>query len=756
MVRTIKAMQFYPVDHPRVTENISECTDLVQAFLADHPKCIIGVDNDRLLIQEAPVEDKQASEQLIEAFEERKIGSVVIKRGVSEQEFSSFLELLTTQPDNLLSDDQIKEEYLEPLLQIQIDELEVQYSTSQDQQAPIDSMKDSGEDESEEDDSDSDTGEEDGEEDSPFSSIESKTEALRNLLSSDPDPEIIYEWITELAAELDLENEPDPAKAGIESIMQLISSAVEDAEEEGEKIPNEPAKQFLVQFMIKLGLGDNTSFDDIKSQLTSSVDELDSGARDLLMDQAQPDDDPADFLFENVQPRARGLVLAREIRKGTASMDQISHMMESVAPGGDDVVEVTASAVEEMSQFTNMSGKESSASELASLFNALLSNTPYQNPSHQILIADNDEKYDQYLIYLSNLNYFFDLHEDGYEAWRAINADQDIDLIILEIKIPGKTGLELIEDLTTLENPPPVIVCTKYPQFRDAYEIVTYPTIEFLEKPVQEEEFAAAVERLFPSSDTSKEDAASIYSDEEMLRARDIQEKLISQQLPEVDGYDVSRFHHTAPHIDGDYTDVIPINDDEYLFTMAEVSGNGVSASLVMVIIRSTLHVLLKQMSDPREMLIQLNRFITNDINRSMYATILLGRLNTSDNTMELASAGKSSPIFWNQKSGNVSRINLTGISAGLTGDRRFNEYLEPRNVALNQGDGIILHSKGVPEAENEQGNPFGEDRLQEAIQRYASTSAEKLISQLDQEIASFRGDAPVVSDASVLAMKSS
>ncbi len=749
-------MQFYPVDHPRVTENISECTDLVHAFLADQPKCIIGVDNDRLLIQEAPIEDNQASEQLIEAFEKRKIGSVVIKRGVTEQEFSSFLELLTTPPGDLLTDDEINDEYLQPLNQIQIDELEVQYSTSHDQQAPIDSTMDSGEEESTEDDSDSDTGEEDGDEDSPFSTIESKTEALKNLLSSDPDPEIIYEWITELSDELNLESEPDPAKTGIEAIMQLISSAVEEAEEDGEEIPDKPAKQFLVQFMIKLGLGDGTSFDEIKSHLASSVNELEDGPRELLMDQAETMEDPADFLLENVQPRARGLVLAREIRKGTASMDQISHMMESVAPGGDDVVEVTASAVEEMSQFTNMSGKESSASELASLFNALLSNTPYQNPSHQILIADNDEKYDQYLIYLSNLNYFFDLHEDGYEAWRAINADEDIDLIILEIKIPGKTGLELLEDLTTLEHPPPVIVCTKYPQFRDAYEIVTYPTIEFLEKPVQEEQFTSAVDKLFPSSQTTDEEAASIYSEEEMMRARDIQQKLMNQEIPQVNGCEVSRFQQAAPHIDGDYTDVIPINDDEYLFTMAEVSGTGVSASLVMIIIRSTLHVLLKQMSDPREMLIQLNRFITNDINRSMYATILLGRLNTADNTMELASAGKTSPVFWNQKSGNLSSIDLTGISAGLTGDRRFNEYLESRNVVLNQGDAVILHSKGVTETRNEQGEEFGSDRMHHVIQTSASTSAEKMVSQLDQDLTSFRGEAPVEKDASVLAIKSS
>ncbi len=748
-------MQFYPSDHPRVTENVSEFTDLVHAFLDDHPRFVVAVDGDHLLIDDSPIDDNEVSVQLIEVLEKRKIGSVVFERGVSEKEISSFLELLTTSPDTLLDGEEIQDSYLDPLQKIEVDELEVQYSTASGPSSPIDTDNQADTNSEEETTSESDSSGDDDGEDSPFSSIETKSEALKNLLTSNPNPEMIYDWVSELMSELDLTDQPDQAEASIDALLSLINKSVNEAEEAGEDLPEEPIRQFLVQFTMKLGLMNGMDFSKIKKHLNSSLEQLDPSAAKLLTEGTDPGES-ADDLMEQTQPQARGLVLAREIHKGTTSMDQISRMMESIAPDGDDVVEVTAFAVEEISQFTNMSGKESSAGELASLFNGLLANSPYQNPSHQILVADNDEKYDQYLLYLSNLNYFFDLHEDGYEAWRSINADKDIDLIILEIKIPGKTGLELIEDLATLESPPPVIVCTKYPQFRDAYEIVTYPSVEFLEKPVEEERFIEAVQNLFPESAQDDKEKAPLYSEEEMERAHGIQNKLMNQPLPDIEGYEISRYHQSAPRIEGDFLDVIPINETRFLFTLAEVSGTGVTASLVMVILRSTLYVLQNQITEPREMLVQLNRFITNELNRSMYANILLGRLDLSDQTVQLASAGNSSITFWNQKSKNLSRINMNGISAGLTGNRRFNEYLETRNVAMNPGDAIVLHSEGVNNIRNKKGKKFGESRVQNLIQRSASESADNVTSEFAEEITSFRGNDPVEEDCSVLTIKSS
>ncbi len=747
LTRSVKATQLYPVDHPRVENHLRDFYDQLERF-HEHNDCfVMGVDNQKLLIQHSSAEDDEVlNHQLFPVLEEYQIGSLLFEKGVTEEELHHLLDFLSEDRDELDSrgsDDRIAHPTFD---HIQINQLEVQYDVSR-------GFTSSDSDSSSSEDS-TDQTDENREEGDLESVIEKSKDELLELLSEDQDPEEVHDLVERMMAGVEATDYSPEEK--IESIVDVVNMLSREADQAGKSMTPESFQQFFVQMLIEMGMKGEETFSSMMDQMEEGLDLMEDPARDLLFDEG-PDERSFQKLFQRVQPEDRGRVIAEEIRRGTPSPDKLTNVIETIAPGGDDLVEVTSSAVREMGHFVR--DEDSPASDLSSLFNALLSNTPYKKPPIKVLIIDDDEKYYRYLTYLSEKQYFFDLYTDGQEAWEMINSvdELDYDLVILEIKIPGKNGLEILEHLNTMSDSPPVIICTRYPEFSDAYEITMYPEIRFIEKPIDPGRFQDAVQEFVVLQNTTEEEEekGEDISEEDLKRARNIQRKLVTTKEPDLTGTDFAIHHAPADRIGGDYIDLIPLEQKRHLFIFANVSGTGVSASMVMVILRSLLHVLMGETEDPREMVIEANRIIAEEIERSMFVRLLLGTYSIQNQSLQLVNAGYNDALFWNQAAGTLSFIEMSGLALGLTGDRRFEDVLQTRNVTLNSGDGIIFCSDGIMQARNQDGEDFGTERLVRTLEQHARSSADELIERVHYELEAFCDLSEQERDRTMLALKS-
>jgi len=751
LTRSIKATQLYPVDHPRVENHLQEFLEHLEGFHEQQDQFVMGVDNQKLLVQHAPAEnDEILNKQLFPVLESMKVGSLMFEPGVTKEELTRLLEILSSDREGDDADG-------EPLGDgssfdhIRINKLEVQYDVSMEDVPEMAETMEETEEMSPESD---DTFEEVEGENDFESAFEAMKKELLSLLTDEPDPEEIDELVEQMMSAVDASQYSVDKK--LQVIVELMNMMFEEARAGDREICRETFQQFFVQMFLDMSSEGPDPFSKMMEQAEEGMNVMDADAKDFLFEGEDADNQSFSTLFQQVRPEDRGRVIADEIRAGTPSVHKLTETIETIAPGGNDLVEITSSAVQEMSHFVD-ADKQEPASELSSLFNALLAKTPYKKPPVKVLIIDDDDTYYRYLTHLSEKLYFFDLYTNGQKAWDETSASEelDYDLVILEIKIPGKNGLEILQHLNNQFDSPPVIICTRYPEFRDAYEIATYPEIRFIEKPVDEGEFQEAVQEFVMLGEGGGlETKDQEVSAEDLERAKGIQKKLFSTEGPDLAGCELSIRHQSSEVIGGDYLDIIPLDQQEYLMVFANVAGTGVSASMVMVILRSILHVLSGQTSDPRELMLKANRIIADGIDRPMFVRMILGKYSTQNQTLQVLNAGNNNPLFWNQAAGTVSFVDLSGLALGLTGSRRFEDVLETRNVSLNSGDAVLFCSDGVVQCRNEEGDTFGSELCFSTIEKYGHGNADELTEQIMREVESF-ASGPRELDRTVLALKS-
>jgi serine phosphatase RsbU (regulator of sigma subunit) len=675
---------------------------------------LIGVDRKKLIIQNKSQDKNEFSTGLVKRFSIRGIESARFERGVSGDDIKHFIDLLTAPADDVLEENELAEHWIEPLDRIQINDVDVEYTTLSPEFDPNDHASDESEEQKDD--------EQDKEASIPVN--ESDVRKLQQLLSCDPGPEMLHKWVKTFR-----EEHSSSPSTYLRTVLKLIHQTVDKDHGEDSDISLDTVRRLLMHTIIHIQLNEGTTETEIRNLMTSSENQPDTPDTSEIL--KQNTESPFDELFNTIPRSSQGRILAHELRGGRATSSSIYDVVETCSPRGRELVEVISSAVDEMSHFISFHSEGSGSSAFGRLMNAVLENSPYQPPSRTILIADDDGEYDQYLLYLSQDDGYIDHHTSGTEAWRAICSSNSPDLLILEIKLPGKTGLEMIDELSSRSSPPPILVCTRYPQFQDAFEIMTYPNIEFLDKPVPETDFRNAIDTLLPSKNPP-EDQPDLYAPDELDRAREMNERMMKSTLPDMPAdFELSRYHRSAERIGGDYLDVIPKGEHRYLLTLARVSGWGVSSTLVKLLLRNCLYFLKEQCETVRNMLIKLNQFIKNEIDQPMHANVLLGLLDTADTSIQLASAGHSSSMFWNNKKGNTSNIDLTGISVGQVDSNRFAKYLSDHHIQLNNGDGLALYSGG----QNTNKTHQERSSLREVIDETAFVSAARVSEQFADRV---------------------
>jgi phosphoserine phosphatase RsbU/P len=229
----------------------------------------------------------------------------------------------------------------------------------------------------------------------------------------------------------------------------------------------------------------------------------------------------------------------------------------------------------------------------------------------------------------------------------------------------------------------------------------------------------------------------------EAREARLIQEALLPKSSPYIPGFAISGLSVPAGDVGGDWFDFIPFEDGRWGLVLADVSGKGTAAALLMSATRAMLRSLAQANCSPAEVLGKLNTLLVNDIPSGRFVTLVYAVLNPATRTLTFANAGHLRPLLVN---GHNARFldSERGTPLGLvSGD--FSEC----TVALPQGARVVMYSDGITEAAAPDETEYGPERLRDHALK-PEISADSILA----DVRSFVNGAGLRDDATVIFLR--
>lgn len=242
--------------------------------------------------------------------------------------------------------------------------------------------------------------------------------------------------------------------------------------------------------------------------------------------------------------------------------------------------------------------------------------------------------------------------------------------------------------------------------------------------------------------------------DQDLQIAHEIQRILLPSSAPELAGYQIAGVNVPAQQVSGDYYDYIPVDENHLGVAIADVSGKGVPASLIMAMCRSVLRSQAGKEHSAAAALQQVNAQLFPDIKEDMFISMAYALLNRNSATITLCRAGHDAPLLYKARDRTVSKINPPGMALGIDSGGVFNRVTGDFSLTLETNDCLVLYTDGVTEALDSSGDEFGMARVIESIQASASEGAAAIITRLTDDLREFVGAHPQTDDITMIVIR--
>jgi sigma-B regulation protein RsbU (phosphoserine phosphatase) len=212
--------------------------------------------------------------------------------------------------------------------------------------------------------------------------------------------------------------------------------------------------------------------------------------------------------------------------------------------------------------------------------------------------------------------------------------------------------------------------------------------------------------------------------------ARQVQLELLPASDPKIEGFDICAWNFSTEEVSGDYYDWVSIYEDQIGLVIADVSGKGVPAALLMAFLRASLRAAIHIGYAPHISMAKVNYLLWESIERNQFVTAFYGVLDASNKTLAYTNAGHNPPLVMNQD-GTAHFIERGGLPLGMFRNTRYYEYYQ----SIEAGQTLVLYTDGVTEANGVGGEEYGRDRLEEAVRINRHLSARELITAIQQDV---------------------
>jgi sigma-B regulation protein RsbU (phosphoserine phosphatase) len=242
--------------------------------------------------------------------------------------------------------------------------------------------------------------------------------------------------------------------------------------------------------------------------------------------------------------------------------------------------------------------------------------------------------------------------------------------------------------------------------------------------------------------------------DHDLEIARDIQRILLPAEAPAINGFQISGINVPARQVSGDYFDYIRVDEGRLGVAIADVSGKGVPASLIMAICRSVLRAEAAGNPSPADVLRKVNRQLYPDIKEDMFISMAYLILDHERDGVTLARGGHDAPLLYKRQLQSVTPIKSPGMVLGIDSGNVFDRLTADFAVPLERDDCLVLYTDGVTEALNTEGDEFGLERTIEAVRASVTDGAQAIVKRVIDDVRNFTGSNPQNDDITLIAIR--
>ena len=236
----------------------------------------------------------------------------------------------------------------------------------------------------------------------------------------------------------------------------------------------------------------------------------------------------------------------------------------------------------------------------------------------------------------------------------------------------------------------------------------------------------------------------------ELEVASEMQKLLFPADLPSNKRMDISAKYKPRHEVGGDYYDFIPLGEEEYILCMADVSGKGISAALLMANFQATIRTIFHyQRFDMEFLMKELNQKVMTSAKGEKFITFFIAHYNADTRLLKYINAGHNHPFITNGK--NVKMLDLGSIGLGMMDELPF---LNVGEIILKPNTTLILYTDGVVELEDLNENYFGLDRLVKMVHSYYPLKMEDLNNLIFSKLDEWRGPLKLVDDTAIFSCR--
>lgn len=237
--------------------------------------------------------------------------------------------------------------------------------------------------------------------------------------------------------------------------------------------------------------------------------------------------------------------------------------------------------------------------------------------------------------------------------------------------------------------------------------------------------------------------------EEELDIAREIQQGLLPKKCATLKEYEIVAMNVPSQQVGGDYYDCIDLEDDNICLAIADVSGKGIPASLLMANMQASLHATIESDRTLSEITRKINNIIHKNTGYDKFITFFCGILDTKNHKFISVNAGHNPPYVFH-KDGSFGLLSEGGLILGMMPNMPYQQ----ESTTLECGDWIIMYTDGVSEAKNKFDEDFEEFRIEEIVRKHLHASASEMKDHLYNAIKEFSTDVPQSDDITMILVK--
>jgi sigma-B regulation protein RsbU (phosphoserine phosphatase) len=238
--------------------------------------------------------------------------------------------------------------------------------------------------------------------------------------------------------------------------------------------------------------------------------------------------------------------------------------------------------------------------------------------------------------------------------------------------------------------------------------------------------------------------------DKELEMARNIQRRLMPQEIPAVTGLEVYGESRPCFEVAGDYYDVINNDEGNTFMVIADVSGKGAGAAMIMANLQASIRVGLEITEDFSEFIARINNHVFKNTSSSEFITLFIGAWEPSTKSFHYINAGHNPPVMIDA-SGNITTLDATGLILGVLPGQQY----ERKIVHIEPGAVIAIFTDGLEEAMNPDGEIFGQERIIDTLVQSRELSSKEIVKTIQDKAVEFCSGRPLHDDLTMIVIKS-